>query len=424
MLIIKKQSIPLFLLIAVLFLSFVGIEPFPNQSAEHAMRAISNTGDLGRQLSYGFIFLASLIIFIKSANGNFDLKLPIFLTLSLAIILVSTMWSLNPMLTLRRSILTIMIVMTLFMICSRLSEEIIISVMSKFLVALTLVNIVSVFLIETASHQITDFRMTLANVGSWRGVHHEKNFAGLLAGYATIFLLYSFISKIDIKRFIFLVASITFLVGTQSKASLGICLISCIFMLFILRSTYSSKQILHRYYLVIYLIFITALILIIFWPFIVNSIFENGSLLTGRGYIWQVSLSSIIDCPVLGHGYRAYWLNPNFSYPEIDGSQFWVYTMSHGHNGYIEALLGVGLVGTLFMLGAMASSTFTFIKSSKPTSALWISSILYFALINITEVELFERDRPAFVIFIIAAACALKHANSSSSKSGVDRVSI
>jgi exopolysaccharide production protein ExoQ len=77
--------------------------------------------------------------------------------------------------------------------------------------------------------------------------------------------------------------------------------------------------------------------------------------LTGRTILWSKAVKLIEDAPVLGHGYRAYWLGSSsdvrwmlVAQGQTDGHGF------HFHDQYLETLVDTGLIGEGILLTTLA----------------------------------------------------------------------
>lgn len=75
----------------------------------------------------------------------------------------------------------------------------------------------------------------------------------------------------------------------------------------------------------------------------------RNSTLTGRTDIWDVILSVPVN-RVFGTGFESFWLGPRldyvWSFQVVDG-------ITEAHNGYLEVLLNLGILGELFLAGVL-----------------------------------------------------------------------
>jgi len=84
-------------------------------------------------------------------------------------------------------------------------------------------------------------------------------------------------------------------------------------------------------------------------------IIANPEAFTGRAAIWDLMLQAIEDNFWLGLGYGSVWfvgddmLLTDYAFGWVD----WVFTMTQGHNGYLDTVLSIGIVGLLMTLWIM-----------------------------------------------------------------------
>jgi O-antigen ligase len=67
--------------------------------------------------------------------------------------------------------------------------------------------------------------------------------------------------------------------------------------------------------------------------------------LTGRTDLWAALLPTIEDRPLFGYGFGSFWTTARREF----------YDMSHGHNGYLDVMLDLGIVGLAFCVGWLLS---------------------------------------------------------------------
>jgi exopolysaccharide production protein ExoQ len=111
-------------------------------------------------------------------------------------------------------------------------------------------------------------------------------------------------------------------------------------------------------------------------------IFDKDPTLTGRTYLWYRANDLIVEKPMLGRGYEAFWIQGN-----VDAEGLWRYfgIQERGgftfHNTAVELLVSLGWVGlVLTALVALIGAAFLVRRFvEKPSIALvcWISLFLY-----------------------------------------------
>ncbi|MCU0552368.1 MAG: O-antigen ligase family protein [Leptolyngbya sp. Prado105] len=126
--------------------------------------------------------------------------------------------------------------------------------------------------------------------------------------------------------------------------------------------------------------------------------------LSGRTYIWAVSLDRIMDRPLFGYGRSAFWSSES-PYPKaISYYLSQSFTAPHAHNGFIEIALDVGLVGlALFLVCYVGAFVIALMKAygSKHPEHTWALGYLTFlALNNVTESYILRLANIYWVLFV------------------------
>jgi exopolysaccharide production protein ExoQ len=125
--------------------------------------------------------------------------------------------------------------------------------------------------------------------------------------------------------------------------------------------------------------------------------------LTGRTDLWAFVIGEISEKPLLGWGYFAFWSAANPAAEEISETLGWV--VPQAHNGLLEFLLNVGVVGTaLFVFILIRNMTLAVRCLSTPAQSLGISTLLTcigIILVGITEEVLKVPTQPSTSLFFI-----------------------
>jgi exopolysaccharide production protein ExoQ len=73
---------------------------------------------------------------------------------------------------------------------------------------------------------------------------------------------------------------------------------------------------------------------------------EQSEGLTGRVPLWNELIDYVKKRPLQGYGYMAFWNDKQID--AVSADQDW--TLREAHNGYLETVLGVGLIGGVILL--------------------------------------------------------------------------
>jgi exopolysaccharide production protein ExoQ len=108
---------------------------------------------------------------------------------------------------------------------------------------------------------------------------------------------------------------------------------------------------------------------------------DNTATLTGRISLWDELLLYLQDRPWLGYGFGAFW-NPEFM------ARIWAvvpWQPPVAHDGFLDELLGTGLIGLVLMLGAWLTGMFGAWWRQGPFATLVGVSMLLFLLLNVGD---------------------------------------
>lgn len=108
---------------------------------------------------------------------------------------------------------------------------------------------------------------------------------------------------------------------------------------------------------------------------------EESSALTGRIPIWMELSNYIAQRPLTGYGYGAFWNPANIEV--VSANIQWVFR--EAHSSYVEALLGLGLIGLLILLGIAFLGILLSLQQyrrTKDTSYAFVVAIIFQFLVS------------------------------------------
>jgi len=136
----------------------------------------------------------------------------------------------------------------------------------------------------------------------------------------------------------------------------------------------------------------------------ISYILYGDSTLTGRTIIWDFANYEIGRSPLVGWGYRSFWLVPNSPSFEAPG---WVKMMPNAHNGYVDTKLEMGYVGLAFLVAFIIATLHAIgrVADRDPARArLLLSLALFIILYNFFESLWMRGFEFLWVVFLIVAA--------------------
>jgi exopolysaccharide production protein ExoQ len=146
----------------------------------------------------------------------------------------------------------------------------------------------------------------------------------------------------------------------------------------------------------------TIMVAALFPDFFLEMIGKDPTL-TGRTDLWSYVIGNIAQRPILGWGFSAFWSSANPAATEISTVLGW--EVPEAHNGLLEILLEVGVIGSLFFVAIWVRNVYLAIRCCRtPANELAISSLLCYGgilLVGITEKVLVDPSFGSVSVFFI-----------------------
>jgi exopolysaccharide production protein ExoQ len=134
---------------------------------------------------------------------------------------------------------------------------------------------------------------------------------------------------------------------------------------------------------------------------------DKDPTLTGRTDFWPYIIDDIYERPLLGWGFSAFFTGSNPAAETIFSEVNWSFT--EAHNGLLQLLLDVGVVGTALFLFLWLRNVAMAVKCiNGPASAIGVSSLalmIGIVVIGITEQVLTTVDGVTLQFFLLGFMC-------------------
>ncbi len=393
------------IVLGFLLLAFVGVTPFQPPPPE-LLGTVDKTGagDSLRQVFYLLAFSAiawrSYIRFGVQAVSAFPLTLLVLLAWCMA----TALWSPEPAVSIRRSGLAVVLVASSMLSVNNVGTERMLVLWRWVLLAILIVNIVSIKFVAVAVHLPGEADPAL--VGNWRGMYGHKNIAGAMGALTALVFLFSPSQKpwrklLDIAV---VALAIFFTVMTRSKTSLGLMVLaSAAGVTYRIAWRREIDRVIAAVLLLIVIIGLATLL--VADQNVISRQLDDPTQFTGRTEIWRAEAAYVRDHPLLGAGFGTFSDTGKQS-PLAHYIGGWVTNASHGHNGYLQLMVTTGGVG--FLLGMVALVLIPLIqfwrRGDTPLKALLFAIFVFLVLHNLMETDFLEGDGVAWSAYLLMMA--------------------
>jgi exopolysaccharide production protein ExoQ len=126
--------------------------------------------------------------------------------------------------------------------------------------------------------------------------------------------------------------------------------------------------------------------------------------LTGRTRIWELSFHALMQRPLLGYGYRAFWHGLEGASASISLADRWI--VPAAHNGFLDLGLGIGILGVglvLYLMAQAVRNAMICFRRGDSFSAEWFLCLVFLTLVsNVAELTLMVPNHLAWILFVVA----------------------
>ena len=313
---------------------------------------------------------------------------------------ISYMWSIDPGITLRRSVAVLVTTLFGLVLAARYDWNGMVQRLAACFAALAILSLVIPLVLPEYGV------MQEIHVGAWRGAWVEKNYMGGFMAKGIIVMLCAFAMRPD-RFWIWLpfCALCFFLVlMSTSKTALLVALIGIggfIFLRLYRRYTFVRPILV----LTVLVVLATIVGMLVFAPDFTFGLIGKERTLTGRTDIWAGLIESIKLKPWLGNGYGVYWKDPL-------GPSYYVrlqleWGIPSAHNGWIETWLSIGALGVgTFAVLFLLTVILAFDRLRKGgTETYWvILSTIMFLGFSMSESTILQQNDLSWVMFVATSA--------------------
>lgn len=269
--------------------------------------------------------------------------------------------------------------------------------------------------------RIASFRDALGTVKPvLRGLTFGKNQMGQLASFGVVFWFHAWLGKDVRTRWIILCGTCALICLYWAHSSTSI--IAAAFsvpMLLLLRHWPRWLRRFMPYVLVMFTLLILLYSLVVlkvipqldFLLYPITALTGKDLTFSDRTAIWQIVVDHISHHPLIGTGYAAYWNNDNPASPSQAFKTLLFFYPGESHNGYLEVLNDLGIVGGLCLLGFL----FTFLMQSirimsfdRHQGALYVTLLFHQFWSSLSESHWFSMGSVSFTIMTLAVCTSAR----------------
>jgi exopolysaccharide production protein ExoQ len=355
----------------------------------------------------------SVILAVRNWSRVARLALPpniVCLLAYLAFAGASVSWAFKPELSFIRFALEVMVLTAIVlpaMLAVRTAD-----IMRGMFLCFAFASVVNVFFIPAGYVTLAAYGSTMVDIG-YQGYFSHKNLLGEFAAIAFLLSIHEMLypGRRRALGIIIAVTAILLLYLSNSKTALGLALFAPFLAgltLIIGRKFRASPAII--------LISITLCYVLFSYLFSFNMnrlayMLTGDSSFTGRTMIWDFAEAEIARSPLLGWGYRSFWLaGPDA--PSIVDAYGWIKTMPNAHNGYYDTMLEMGYVGLAFLVIFIIATLHVIGRvADRDRARAWLllSVVLFIIIYNFLESLWMRAFDLLWVVFVIVAVEAARN---------------
>jgi exopolysaccharide production protein ExoQ len=314
---------------------------------------------------------------------------------TIAFLFITSLWSTDPASTMKESIVYLFIVLGAIGLAGSLSADELMDLLSLTCLLSAVASIV-LLVVSPADALMPD-------APEVQGIFSHKNYLGQVMAMGALASLYR-IRTGGRRRLFGLFELVVFsgmaVASTSATSCLTIVIFCCgeaIIGLCQLRGAGKALGVFAAITLM------PILIVVVAYPDPILEMMGKDPTLTGRTEIWGYVIDNILRKPMLGWGYFGFWLPGNPAAMEIANKVKWF--VPQAHNGLLELLLNVGVVGTsIFILLFSRTVVFAFRCLRTPRNGLAISTLMLctgILVVGVSENVLLAPTQSSTVIFFV-----------------------
>jgi O-antigen ligase len=252
--------------------------------------------------------------------------------------------------------------------------------------------------------------------GAWHGITFSKNTLGMMASVGVVICFHRWLAREGRTFWSFAgtVVAIACLILSRSSTSQFAAIVGVLFMVLVIR-----VPLIRRKYSTHAVVAIAATLLL--YELVIQDVVPGVGVLlapitdltgkdttfSARTVIWNIIKEHIRAAPYLGTGYGAYWTGPFPSSPSYVFTYLLYFYPTESHNGYLEIVNDLGILGLICLLVFLFSfvrQALKLMRFDRNQAALYLALLFQEMVINMSETDWFTRGS-TFAILILGTTC-------------------
>lgn len=290
-------------------------------------------------------FVVLLLFNLKNLDSVvYRLGKSVPLVLVLGWCLLSAAWSNWQWASIEESLIQCMLFLTCLLISNTYSIKTIFKLLKYAAIITIIINVVYSML----------FTANAFSSAGMTGFYNHKNNLGLIMALCSIILFFDYQRSARKESLLFMLLSVSILIGSLSKTSMSLFVISILISFSLCFFTFNIQDKLFNFKIKTFLV-VVILALFSYAATHYNEILDylyynvDEEFMTGRGMLWLTMLLHAENDIILGFGFNSVWGKGDFSeiyYTDLFRyNPLWVESLAASDGGYIDILVSLGLVG-------------------------------------------------------------------------------
>jgi len=388
--------------VATLILCLNGFrEVFTSESADSSVSTLTDS-NFSFQLFSGTLYLIAAAFILADLSRFIHLCLRNWaVLLMLAIIVMSSAWSVYPMVSFRRASALLLTTGFAAYFAMRFSPQTGLKLVAWACGISAAASLVLVVVDPAAAiHPASDI-----HAGDWRGVFGMKNVMGRSMAFGVLTLIATTFVVRPAARLL-AIAGIVLCAAMLIMSAARTGWVVAVFVLFaapffvLLQPNRFSRAV--RIFMVALAAVAGCMLVAMTFQYGLALIGRDETL-SGRTHLWDLALASGKKRFLIGAGYRAYWTESGasdiYTQTSLGGR-----SLGNGHNGYLDTWLELGMIGFsafLLLLVTVLVRITRYLTRSADAIGLWMAmAVSYMALYALTEQVLMQQSEITWVMTV------------------------